>query len=79
MSDPRISMGTLGAGLAFLLMLTGCGGTPHEYMAGDPEEFPRIRFADSRVSVNDRCPVTKKKLNPRIDALYVNGRPVGFC
>jgi hypothetical protein len=42
-------------------------------------EFPRLRFADGQVSMNDRCMVRQVKLNPRLPALYVNGRPVGFC
>ena len=40
---------------------------------------PRIRFADSLLSMNDRCPVTGQKLNTRIPPVYVNGRPIGFC
>jgi hypothetical protein len=41
--------------------------------------FPRLRFADGQVSLNDRCPVRKVKLNRRMPPLYVNGRPIGFC
>lgn len=43
------------------------------------DSFPRIRFADERVSLNDRCPVRKAKLNLKMPPVYVNGRPVGFC
>ena len=71
-----------------LLSLLGCGGkeTPAlvlsekaaEYL--DPDsEFPRLVFADGQTSVNDQCPVRKGKLNRRMPAIYVNGRPVGFC
>jgi len=42
-------------------------------------EFPHLRFADRSVSLNDRCPVRKVKLNRRLSPLFVNGRPVGFC
>jgi len=42
-------------------------------------EFPHVRFADGRLSLNDRCPVKKGRLNPEAHPLYVNGRPVGFC
>ena len=46
----------------------------------DPQSpFPRIRFADGLVSVNDRCPVTKKKLSVHLPPVYVNGQPIGFC
>jgi hypothetical protein len=41
--------------------------------------YPHIRFEDGIVSINDRCPVRKAGLNLRLPALFVNGRPVGFC
>lgn len=40
---------------------------------------PRLRYADSLVSVNDRCIVSGAKLNPHMSPTYVNGRPVGYC
>ena len=40
---------------------------------------PRIKFADSLVSPNDRCMVSQEKLNPRVRPVYVNGVPMGFC
>jgi hypothetical protein len=44
------------------------------------DSLPRLRyFADGLVTLNDRCPVRKVKLNPRMGAAYVNGHPVGFC
>lgn len=49
------------------------------YVASDDPEFPRIQYADSMVSVNDRCIVRLRKLSPKIQAIYVNGRPIGFC
>lgn len=50
-----------------------------EYVSPE-DSLPRLRFfADGQVSLNDRCPVRKVKLNPRMGAAYVNGRPVGFC
>ena len=42
-------------------------------------EYPRLTFPDGSVSLNDRCPVRRVKLNRRMPPLYVNGRPVGFC
>ena len=46
----------------------------------DPDSpFPKIRFADGLVSVNDKCPVTKKKLSVHFPPVYVNGQPIGFC
>lgn len=44
----------------------------------DPEH-PRLRFADSLISENDRCVITHAKLNPRVHPVYVNSHPVGFC
>ena len=41
--------------------------------------FPRLRFGDGQISLNDRCIVTQKKLNRRLPPIYVNGRPIGFC
>lgn len=44
------------------------------------DSLPRLRYlADGLVTLNDRCPVRKVKLNPRMHAAYVNGFPVGFC
>jgi hypothetical protein len=39
-----------------------------------------VRYWDrDLVSLNDRCPNTQARLNPAIEPIYVNGRPVGFC
>lgn len=67
-----------------LLILAGCGGETNSGMAAaqyvDPQsEFPRLRFPDGQISLNDRCPVRRVKLNRRMPPIYVNGRPVGFC
>lgn len=46
----------------------------------DPQaEKPHILFDDSQVSLNDKCPVRKVKLNLRMPPVYVNGKPIGFC
>ena len=43
-------------------------------------EFPKILFDDGeQVSLNDRCPVRKVKLNRKMPPVWINGRPVGFC
>ena len=42
-------------------------------------EFPQIEFPGGALSLNDRCPVRKNKLNTRVPPVYVNGKPVGFC
>jgi len=39
-----------------------------------------LKYFDSgMVTLNDRCPVLKTALNPKMEAVYVNGRPIGFC
>jgi hypothetical protein len=40
---------------------------------------PRLKFADSLESLNDRCMVRGSRLNARIAPQYVNGQPLGFC
>ena len=42
-------------------------------------EKPLIKFDDEQVSLNDRCPVRKAKLNLKMPPVYVNGKPIGFC
>ena len=46
--------------------------------AADPEH-PRLKYADSLVSLNDRCIVRMVKLNPKVRPVYVSRMPVGFC
>jgi len=77
----------LGLLMASLLSAAACGGRPAELVLPvgkaelvDPSaELPRIRFGDGLVSVNDRCPVTKRKLLVAFPPVYVNGLPIGFC
>ena len=52
-------------------------GPVGEYASDD--SLPKILFADGQLSLNDRCPVRNVKLNLYLDAMYVNGRPIGFC
>lgn len=69
------------------LALAGCGSRPAEIvpLLGKAElvdataEHPRLKFTDGSVSANDRCPVTKRKLNVAFPPVYVNGQPIGFC
>ena len=43
-------------------------------------EFSPVRYWDrDLVSLNERCPNTQARLNPAIEPIYVNGRPIGFC
>jgi hypothetical protein len=53
---------------------------PLAALVSPADSLPKLRyFADGLVTLNDRCPVRKVKLNPRMQAAYVNGFPVGFC
>ena len=75
--------------LAFLLAVAACGEKQElkpeyvvlaEYVSDADTLFPRVRYlADGLVSLNDKCPVRKIKLNRKMMAAYVNGHPVGFC
>ena len=44
----------------------------------DPSH-PRVQYADSLISLNDRCIVREGSLSPAYKAVYVNGSPIGFC
>lgn len=67
--------------------VAACGGRPAELVlpVGNVDyvdasaELPKIRFGDGLISVNDRCPVAKRKLSVRFPPVYVNGLPIGFC
>lgn len=43
------------------------------------EDFPKVLYADTLISANDRCIVARSRLNPRVRPVYVNGTPLGFC
>lgn len=63
--------------LACLALSLACVASAQRYVGeGD---FPRLKYADSLVSGNDRCIVSQARLNPRMAPLYVNGVPIGFC
>jgi hypothetical protein len=49
------------------------------YVPGSNPELPRIRYADSLLSLNDRCIVRMSKLNLRVRPVYVSRAPIGFC
>ena len=66
----------LAAGLACSFL--GAASAQHYVATKDPD-FPKIKYADSLVSANDRCIVSQAKLNPKMAPLYVNGVPIGFC
>ena len=69
------------AALALLALvgLSARAGLAQRYVPGTDRAFPRIRYADSLDSRNDRCIVAGNRLNLRVRPVYVNGQPIGFC
>ena len=68
--------------LGFSVLLALCfigGASAQRYVATKDPDFPRLKYADSLLSANDRCIVSQAKLNPKMAPLYVNGVPIGFC
>jgi hypothetical protein len=56
------------------------GSMPFAEFISPADSLPRLRYlADGKITLNDRCPVRKVRLNPRMGAAYVNDHPVGFC
>lgn len=54
-------------------------GVAQRYVATPDTAHPRIKYADSLLSANERCMVAQQKLNLRVRPVYVNGVPMGFC
>jgi hypothetical protein len=52
---------------------------PGAAYTSEQAEYPRLSFASGDTTSNDRCPVQKRKLNPRLPPTYVNGVPIGYC
>lgn len=42
-------------------------------------DYSHLRYASGELSINDRCPIRRNKLNPKVRPLFVNGKPMGFC
>ena len=51
-----------------VLALGACSGP--RYVPGSDPEFPRVEYAETVVSANDRCPVRKNQLNRRMPPLH---------
>ena len=65
--------------LALLFACAASYVSAQRYVEAKDPAFPRLKYADSLVSANDRCIVSLAKLNPKMAPLYVNGVPIGFC
>jgi hypothetical protein len=68
----------LGAFALAVLILPAVPRAQRYVPTADPER-PRIKYADSLVSLNDRCIVRMTKLNLRVRPVYVSRQPIGFC
>jgi hypothetical protein len=64
---------------ATLLLLVPRAARAQHFIATADTAHPLVRYADSTVSVNDRCIVRQTKLGHRVPPVYVNGLPIGFC
>jgi len=64
--------------VALAVALAAGVGAQRLVPTADPKH-PRLKFADSLVTPNDRCMVSQAKLNPKVHPVYVNGVPMGFC
>lgn len=49
------------------------------YVESADPGHPQVKYADSLVSLNDRCIVAGNRLNLKIRPVYVSGAPIGFC
>ena len=64
--------------LALATLAPGAGHAQRVVPQKDAKH-PRFKYADSLVSINDRCAVKENTLSPVIHPVYVNKLPVGFC
>ena len=78
MQDVRRTISTA-VGLLLVAALLARSVSAQRYVPSEHPEFPKIKYADSLESVNDRCVVRQSKLNLKVRPVYVNWRPIGFC
>ena len=67
------------AAIGIAALLSPATSRAQRYVPTADPEHPRIKYADSLVSLNDRCIVRMNKLNTRVRPIYVSRHPVGFC
>jgi YHS domain-containing protein len=66
-------------GLALAVSLLAAPGVAQRFVPQKDAAHPRLKYADSLLSINDRCAVREGALSPMIRPVYVNHEPVGFC
>lgn len=88
MNSARLLSACAAAGVLVLVTSEGCSRerlaarpamTTDASYVSESDSLPRLRFEDGAISLNDRCPVRKVRLNRRLPPVYVNGQPIGFC
>lgn len=67
------------AAAALVIVWSAIPVPAQEYVPTADLEHPKVRYPDSKVSLNDRCPVRGGKLSTTYKPVYVNGQPIGFC
>ena len=70
--------GSVFALLMVIAALAPTAGAQVYVQSADPEH-PRVLYADTTISANDRCIVRRERLNRSVRPVYVNGMPIGFC
>jgi hypothetical protein len=85
--DTRLRRSWIRSALAAAAVLVAAGlatgiappATAQTFVPTADPDHPKVMYADSLISLNDRCVVRGGTLNPNYLPVYVNGRPVGFC
>jgi YHS domain-containing protein len=82
MTRPLRALRALAAACALATLAAASAARPahaQRYVPGEFREFPKVKYADSLESMNDRCIVKKTRLSLAVRPVYVNWRPIGFC
>lgn len=75
----RTRPGAAAGALLALALAVPVALNAQRFVETDDAGHPKVKYADSLVSLNDRCMVAGNKLNLKIRPVYVSGAPIGFC
>lgn len=78
-NEPRRVFHAVAAVAALAMFLVPGALRAQRYVPTDDPAHPLLKYADSLLSLNDRCIVAGNKLNAKIRPVYVSARPIGFC
>lgn len=79
MPTRRTRSGAAAGALIALAALLPAALHAQRYVDSGNAALPKVKYADSLVSLNDRCIVAGNRLNLKIRPVYVSGAPIGFC